>query len=192
VEIILIRHGKSAWRKRGWLTPAQFAQWVAAYAAHGISVADPIPERTLQKIKQANIVITSSLPRALCSVQRLLPACLVEENELFREVDTPIPFLHLHFLRLPVQLWLIFARLCWFLGYARGVESRQQAIIRAEKARDLLIPYAEKYGTVAVVGHGWFHRLVGKELEKSGWKRTVSRRTAHWYACSYTVSSFDC
>lgn len=69
------------------------------------------------------------------------------------------------------------------------MSNRYQAIIRAEKARDLLIQYAEKYGTVAVVGHGWFHRLVGKELEKSGWKRTVSRRTAHWHACSYTVGS---
>ncbi|ANB59973.1 histidine phosphatase family protein [Anoxybacteroides amylolyticum] len=166
MEIILIRHGKSAWQKSGWINPAQFAQWIAAYDAHGISVDDPIPELTVQKMKQANVVITSPLPRALHSVQRLLPACLVEENELFREVDTPIAFLHLHFLRLPVQLWLIFARLCWFLGYVRGVESYAQAVTRAQKACDLLMEYSEKYGTVAVVGHGWFHRFVGKQLEK--------------------------
>ncbi|MBB5323120.1 broad specificity phosphatase PhoE [Anoxybacillus tepidamans] len=188
MEIILIRHGKSEWQENGWISRAELAGWIAAYDAHGICAHDLISSSTLQKIKRANVLITSPLPRAIHSTKRLLPSCPVEQSELFREVDTPVPFACLRFFRLPVHLWLVLARLCWFFGYARGVESYLQAVIRAEKACDLLIEYARKYGTVTVVGHGWFHRFVGKQLEKKGWKRTSAKRAAHWHACSYTLN----
>lgn len=97
MEIILIRHGKSEWQENGWISPAELAGWIAAYDAHGICAHDLIPSLTLQKIKRANVLITSPLPRAIHSTKRLLPSCPVEQSELFREVDTPVPFACLRF-----------------------------------------------------------------------------------------------
>ncbi|WP_232223906.1 histidine phosphatase family protein [Anoxybacteroides tepidamans] len=149
---------------------------------------DPIPTVTTQKAQSANVLITSTLRRAIHSVELLAPAGIVETSELFREVDMPVPLAGARFVRLPQGLWLVLARLCWLCGYSKGVESYAEAVARAEKASLVLIEYAQAYGKVAVVGHGWFHRLVGKQLEKKGWTCTTKQSSAHWHACSYTFA----
>ncbi|MBA2875192.1 histidine phosphatase family protein [Thermaerobacillus caldiproteolyticus] len=187
MEITLIRHGKSEWQEQRWMRPAEFAEWVKAYDEHGICEDDKIPLLTLQKAKNANMVITSILRRAVHSAERLRPSCPVETSELFREVEMPIPFAHVNLIRLPTNIWLIFSRLCWLCGYNGNVESYWQAKQRAEKAAIVLCRYAKTYGNVVVIGHGWFHRLVGKQLRKQGWKRTTAESAKHWHAVSYTL-----
>jgi broad specificity phosphatase PhoE len=186
MEITLIRHGKSQWQEHRWMRPTEFAKWVENYDAHRICENDEIPLATLEKVKNANVVITSTLPRAIHSTERLRPSCVIETNELFREVATPIPFSNIPFIALPTHTWLIFARICWLCGYACDVESYSHAKERAKKAADVLMEYARTYGTVAVVGHGWFNRLVGKQLQKKGWQRSTGESAKHWNAISYT------
>ncbi|MGP3608415.1 histidine phosphatase family protein [Anoxybacteroides rupiense] len=186
MEITLIRHGKSVWQeKKRWINSAQFSQWIAAYDAAGICQDHLPPSETLKKARKASVFITSALPRAVQSAEHLSPLCAVEKNELFREAELPVPFSSIRFLRLPVSLWLVLARICWFCGYSPGVESYSQAVVRAERASQLLVEYAKLHETVVVVGHSWFHKLVGRQLIKKGWKCCTSKSTSYWHACTY-------
>ncbi|AEH47582.1 phosphoglycerate kinase [Parageobacillus thermoglucosidasius] len=184
--ITLIRHGRSKWQMRGWMTGCEFAEWVKAYDAHGILEEDKIPEASLETVKKAALVISSPLPRAVQSVERLQPFCHVAIAEWMREVDTPIPFANVRWFCLPVSVWLVFSRICWLCGYSLDVESYREAKRRAEFAADMLCEYAERYGHIVAVGHGWFHRLVSAALKKKGWKRTASPSAKHWHAVLYT------
>ncbi|GLH62211.1 hypothetical protein [Parageobacillus sp. G301] len=79
MNITLIRHGKSKWQTRGWMTSREFAEWVRAYDEHGIcEEEDKIPAATLEAMKKAELIISSPLPRALQSVKALRPSCHVE------------------------------------------------------------------------------------------------------------------
>jgi broad specificity phosphatase PhoE len=186
MNITLIRHGKSKWQTRGWMTGREFAEWVREYDKNGILDEDPIPVATLEMIKKASFVISSPLPRAVQSVERLRPSCNVEITEWMREVETPIPFAGARWLRLPTAVWLVLSRVCWLCGYSSGVESYKEAKKRAEYAADVLCQYAYRYGHIVVVGHGWFHRLVGTALKSKGWKQAASPSAKHWHAVLYT------
>jgi broad specificity phosphatase PhoE len=187
MNITLIRHGKSKWQTRGWMTSRKFAEWVRAYDEHGICEEDKIPTATLEAMKKAELIISSPLPRALQSVKALRPSCHVEIVEWMREVDIPIPFAGVRWLRLPTAVWLVFSRVCWLYGYSSsGVESYQEAKKRAKYAADVLCQYANRYGSIVVVGHGWFNRFVGAALKKKGWKPTASPSAKHWHAVLYT------
>lgn len=168
------------------MTGCEFAEWVKAYDAHGILEEDKIPAATLETVKKAALVISSPLPRAVQSVERLQPFCHVAIAEWMREVDTPIPFANVRWFCLPVSVWLVFSRICWLCGYSLDVESYREAKRRAEFAADMLCEYAERYGHIVAVGHGWFHRLVSAALKKKGWKRTASPSAKHWHAVLYT------
>jgi broad specificity phosphatase PhoE len=186
MNITLIRHGKSKWQTRGWMNAKEFAKWVRAYDEHGIMEEDPIPAATLEMIKKASLFISSPLPRAVQSVKVLRPSCNVEIAGWMREVDTPIPFAGVRWLRLPTAVWLVLSRVCWLCGYSSGVESYREAKKRAEYAADMLCEYANRYGHIVVVGHGWFHRFVGTALKKKGWKQTAPSSAKHWHAVLYT------
>jgi broad specificity phosphatase PhoE len=184
MEITLIRHGKSQWQQSGWLSPAEFAEWIKAYDLHGVSEDDGIPQMTFEKVKKANYLVVSPLPRAVHSANVLKLSCPFEVNHLFREVEMPVPFINLAF-KLPVNVWLIIARILWLCGYARNAESYQEAKQRAKLAAGQLCKYAAQHGHVVVVGHGWFNRLLGNELKQRQWTLERDKSFRHWQAVTY-------
>jgi broad specificity phosphatase PhoE len=184
MEITLIRHGKSQWKEGGWFAPAEFAKWIREYDSHGVCEEDVIPQDTFEKVKKAKWLIASSLPRAVHSANLLKPSCPMEINHLFREVETPVPLANLP-LKLPVNAWLILARIFWLCGYAGNVESYREAKQRAKLAADHLCEYALEHGHVAVIGHGWFNRFLGGELMRRKWKVERNVSFQHWQAITY-------
>lgn len=76
-------------------------------------------------------------------------------------------------------------RIAWFLGAKHGCESYREAKERAIAAADFLIKEARENGSVCLVGHGVFNRLIAKELEKRQWQGTIHH--THWSCSTYIL-----
>ena len=73
-RIVLVRHGPSSHTERpGWIDAVGVQRWRDAYDAAGI-LADSAPPRWLvETAAQAGCVLSSDLPRAVASAERLAP-----------------------------------------------------------------------------------------------------------------------
>ena len=66
-------------------------------------------------------------------------------------------------------------------------ESLAEAKQRARNASERLpVKYAEEHGSVVLVGHGFFNRLIAIELKKMGWKGKRKATAKHWHCTSYS------
>jgi broad specificity phosphatase PhoE len=188
MEITLVRHGKSLWVENKPITCLEFKNWVKNYDGIGVFEEKSYPPETLKKINSANIFITSDLKRAIESAKYINPSLPLISDPLFRETELPIPVTKFGGLKLNPNIWVVILRCMWFSGYSIGCESLTEAKRRAEKASTFLIKFAKEHNHVVLVGHGFFNRLIGKELKKMGWDGKKKTSTKHWNSTSY---SFD-
>lgn len=186
MEIVLVRHGKSLWMENKPIMCQEFKNWVEKYDEHGVVEEKAYPEETLQKARAAKMVFTSDLKRAVASAKLLTPNTALVSHSLFRETELPIPSLELGGLKLRANIWAVVLRCLWFGGYSKGCESLGDAGKRAEKAAARLVEYAKEYHTVVLVGHGFFNRLIGKELLKMGWTSKGRTSSKHWASTPYS------
>lgn len=182
LEILLIRHGLPTSAREGAMTGAAFRHWLHRYDADGIEGAPP--EELLQRLAGIPL-LSSNLPRAMESAALLRPGALVEPDPLFREPELPLPRRFPPLLRLGPHLWAALLRAVWLLGYAPGVPARTAVQRRAREAATALAQVAAEAGAVAVVGHGLFHVLIGRELRAMGWQGPRLSRLRHWGAVIY-------
>lgn len=187
MEISLIRHGKSQFVHKGRVTFKEFEEWVENYNFHGISEEPACPSETLQKVSAANIVITSDLKRSIESAKLLNPKAEMLKDPLFRETELPASSMKLFNIRLRPALWAILLRILWFSGYSNKCESLKEARQRAKKAAQQLIDHSAESRSVALVGHGFFNKLVAKELQRKGWKGERKPGAKHWNCASYVL-----
>lgn len=178
MEISLIRHGRSQLIENDKVNSSEFKQWVEKYDSNGVFEESIYPSVTIDKIKNAKIIVTSDLERAIHSAKLLKPEEQLISDVLFRETELPIG--RMKDVKLKPSTWTVLLRLLWFFGYSNGCESFHNAKIRAIKASIQLMDYAEEYKTVVLVGHGFFNRLVAKELQKKGWEGKRKTGAKHW------------
>ncbi|WP_066307007.1 histidine phosphatase family protein [Bacillus sp. FJAT-29814] len=183
MEITLIRHGQSLWTENKSMTSHEFKKWVEQYDSKGVSEETSYPQETLEKIKAAAIVITSDLKRSLESAEYLKPNVTVISNSLFRE--TEMPFAQIGGLRLHASMWAVILRCLWFMGYSNGCESVKEAKRRAEAAAKFLVERAEEHQSVVLVGHGFFNRMIARELKKYGWIGNRKMSAKHWDSTTF-------
>ena len=81
--------------------------------------------------------------------------------------------------RLPARTWGVFARCSWWMGLARGKESRPQAERRAEQAADILVEAAQ-HGPVVLFAHGWFNRMLRPALKRRGYACVRDGGDVYW------------
>jgi broad specificity phosphatase PhoE len=186
MEITLVRHGKSLWVENKPITCQEFKNWVENYDDCGVFEEKYYPSKTLKKVWSANIVITSDLKRAVESAKFLYPNSPAISDPLFRETELPIPLSRLAGLKLHASSWGVILRCLWFSGYSSGCESLKDTKIRAEEASKFLVNCAKEHHHVVLVGHGFFNRLIGKELKRMGWNRKKKSSSRHWYSTTYT------
>jgi len=123
------------------------------------------------------------LKRSVESAQWLAQTRMVEIDPDLREAGLPesinIP------LPLPPGAWVVIARVAWWLNLCRAEESIAQTRVRASRATDRLAALAQLHGTVLVVGHGMFNRLIGADLLRCGWNgpRILPRR--YWTTATF-------
>jgi broad specificity phosphatase PhoE len=188
MEITLIRHGKSLWTENKPIAGHEFKKWVEQYDSQGVYEETTFPQGTLEKIRTANIVITSDLKRSMESAKFLKPNVTVISNPLFRETGMPVAKIGV---KLNANTWAVLLRCLWFVGYSNGCESVSQAKRRAEAAARFLVKTAKEHQSVVLVGHGFFNRMIAKELLKVGWTGTRKTSAKHWGSTTYRFEQED-
>ena len=184
MEIVLVRHGKPEPIATALITGHQIGDFVRQYNATGISSALPPPEATCALAASARCVISSDLKRSIESAQWLAQTRTVEIDPDLREavlpesINIPIP--------LPPGAWVVIARVAWWLNLCRAEESLAETRVRAARATDKLAALAQLHGTVVVVGHGMFNRLIAADLLRRGWTGPAILPQAYWTAATFT------
>ncbi|MDV2684041.1 histidine phosphatase family protein [Alkalihalophilus lindianensis] len=187
MEISLIRHGKSQLTENDKITFADFKKWVEKYDLNGVFEESAYPEVTIEKVATAKVVVTSHLKRSIVSANLLNPNTKTISDPLFRETELPAKPTILFNVKLKPNNWAVFLRLLWFSGYSNKCESLSQAKLRAKKASQQLIGYANEHKSIVLIGHGFFNMLIAKELKKMGWKGKRNAGAKHWNCTTYSL-----
>ncbi len=176
--IVLARHGKPALSRNVYLNWRDFRAWWQRYDEGGLAQDQKIKPKTAQLAKQADIVLSSTLRRAVETVE--LAAGRAPDRELAELIEAALPPPHLGPLKFKPKVWGTLARIVWFFGYCDGMEGVDEARIRAKRAAKILQEDAADGKLVFAAAHGWFNRMVGTQLCRQGWKRTENQGDLHW------------
>ena len=176
-EILLIRHARPRFDTRARVRTSDMRDFLAAYESAGIDHrhTDPRTRKTKTYCSDAKggecRILTSNSRRSIESARLFFPH--IEEttgDPLYREAELParIP---VPGLSLPYSVAVAIARSLWMLGLHQQVESYAMARARARRAAERLADSATEGGRVVLVGHGFFNRLIGRQLKRAGWTR---------------------
>lgn len=176
--IVLSRHGKPALSRRVLLTSAQFRQWWQQYDAGGLARDQKAKPKTAHWAKRADIVISSTLRRAVETAH--LASGDMPDKQMEELVEAALPSPPLGPVKLTPRIWGTLARIVWWCGYSSNMESVGQARERAKLAAQLLSEQAEGGKLVFVAAHGWFNRMIGSQLKREGWLCTQDQGDLHW------------
>lgn len=176
-SIALIRHGRPALSRNVRLTAREYRDWWARYDASGLR-AGHAPAAHVGALVEGARVVSSPLPRARESA-RLARGGAEPDRVLAELVEAPLPPPPLGPLRLRPLTWGTISRLLWMAGHSSDGESAREAARRAARAADALEAMAME-APVAVFAHGWFNRMVGRELRRRGWRCARGRGDGYW------------
>lgn len=176
--IIISRHGRPKLdRNEGpKLTWEEYVDWWAAYEIGGLADGQEPPEKLVKLVADAKLVLTSERLRAQQTAAKAAPHMTAIQFDLFNEAPLPPPRWKIRFLP---RTWNFFARTAWMMGHSLGGETNKQAWVRAENATNALHEHA-KVGKVYLAAHGWFNRMLRKELRKKGWRCIHDGGNAYW------------
>jgi broad specificity phosphatase PhoE len=183
MRIVLIRHGQPHIALSPRTGHAGFSDYIDAYEAAGLAPSSLPPEELLDLLKELDQVFSSDRPRSRQSAQRLAPQAELMVDPLFAEAPLASP--KLPFLNMEVPKWAVMSRILWHAGFHPGIENPRQARARAARAADILIARAQKTGLSALVAHGYFNWMIGRQLLKRGLKRTGIHQARYWNTVIY-------
>ena len=124
-------------------------------------------DEVIEHIKTADVVLASSLSRSADSLD-MIGVKATEKNRLFDELD--VPSSHGSLIKLSPKTWLVILRLLMFFGIGKNSKSFTLSKRRAKKEAVYLVELAEENQTVVLMGHGGMNWLLGRELERLGFK----------------------
>jgi broad specificity phosphatase PhoE len=182
-RIILIRHGQPDIPLAPRANHAEFGAYIDAYEEAGLDPASLPPREIADLVRELKEVFTSGRPRAHQSAKKLAPHANLLVDALFAEAPLASPKIPL--LRMTVVKWAVMARLFWHAGHAPGIENYPRARRRAVQAADILTAKVMDGSAVALVAHGYFNAMIGRQLRQRGWRRTGSHRARYWNAVIY-------
>jgi broad specificity phosphatase PhoE len=183
MRIILVRHGKPAISTRLRTSHKGFSAYIDAYEAAGLAPDNVPPEEVQDLVKELGFIYTSGRPRAQDSARALAPDAELIADPLFEEAPLASPRIPL--LRVGVPAWAVMARILWHAGYHPEIENYRRAKQRAKRAADILAGRARAEGVSALVAHGYFNAIIGRELRRRGFRRIGSHRVQYWNAVIY-------
>jgi len=183
MRIVLIRHGQPHIALRPRTGHAGFADYIDQYEASGLSPSSLPPDELRDLVKELTHVFSSDRPRSRQSAERLAPHACLTVDPLFAEAPLASP--RFPFLRMEVPKWAVVSRILWHAGFHPEIENPRQARERAIKAADILIARAKDGGISALVAHGYFNWMIGRQLLKRGFRRTGTHQARYWNAVVY-------
>ncbi len=176
--IILARHGEPDLSKNVRLNWRGYKYWWRLYDEAGLKPDQKAPRIIKDLAAQADVVMSSTLPRAIETAERAVGGT-VDKLEASL-VEAPLPPPNLGYLRLKPRTWGVLARVSWCLGFSGEGESQKQARLRAQKAAKILSDEAQGGKMLFVAGHGWFNRMIRPALLKRGFKCVEDHGDLHW------------
>lgn len=180
-SITLARHGRPSLTRYIDLDWEGYEAWWRAYDESGLAPGQGPSPRLLQAAAEAARVISSPLRRARETAAAAAPGREVTADDLFTEAPLPPPR-YPRFVKMNPSAWGWgwHARVFWWLGFSRGLETREQAKERAAFAVDKLIRLAESGENILLCGHGWFNRMMRPELVRRGWRCVRDGGDGYW------------
>jgi len=185
MRIILVRHGRPAISTEQRTTHRGFRDYIDAYEAAGLDPGSVPPEELQDLVKELTAVFTSDRPRSQDSARALAPKAELIADPLF--VEAPLASPRIPILRMGVPSWAVMARILWHAGYHPEIENYRRAKHRAVKAADILMARAREEGIAALVAHGYFNAIIGRELTRRGFRKSGSHRAHYWNAVIYEL-----
>jgi broad specificity phosphatase PhoE len=176
--IILARHGEPDLSRRVRLNWRGYKYWWRLYDEAGLKPGEEAPNIIKELARQADIVMSSSLPRAIETAKKAKGGKPDFTEPLLVEAGLPPP--NLGYIRLKPRMWGILSRIIWVCGFSGEVESQRDAKLRAEKAVDVLSDHADGGKMVFVAAHGWFNRMLRPVLKRRGFKCVEDHGDLHW------------
>jgi len=176
--IIIARHGKPALSRKVKLNWLEYREWWKDYDVGGLSLEQKIPKNLKNWTEKADVVIASSLPRAIESAQLASgrkPDFIYEEL-----IEAALPSPNLGPIKIRPKSWGTWSRIAWYFGWSDGMETHHAARIRANSMSDILADHAKGGKVVYVSAHGWFNRMLKGSLKKRGWRCTSQNGDLHW------------
>ncbi len=189
MRIILIRHGQPHIALSPRTSHREFRDYIDAYEAAGLAPSNLPPGELQDLLKELTSVFTSGKPRAHQSAARIAPHAELIADPLF--VEAPLASPPLPLLRLEVPAWAVMSRILWHAGFTPGIENYRRARHRAAQAADILVGRARDTGTAALVAHGYFNWMIGRQLRRRGFTRQGSHQARYWNTVIYEKDSHD-
>ena len=186
LRIILVRHGRPAITTGSRTSHHGFRDYIDAYEAAGLDPESAPPEELQDLVKELSAIHTSGSPRSQDSARKLAPHAELIADALF--VEAPLASPRIPLLKLGVPAWAVMSRILWHAGYHPEIENYRRAKQRAKRAADILAAGAREDGTTALVAHGYFNAMIGRELARRGFKKTGSHRVRFWNAVVYELT----
>ncbi|MEJ8757323.1 phosphoglycerate mutase family protein [Pontibacter sp. H259] len=176
-RIFLIRHAKPLVAGSGLFNVAGARKYISDYDAAQVEefilTHEAIPYKQIKKVHCSTLIRSQLTAQAIFGTDTTL---VIDKN--FREFERKI--FSLPYLQLPIELWLLAARILWFLGFnSRGIETFKEARARARKAAKQLIDEANQETIAVLVAHGLLNFFIRRELKKLGWKQTIKEGSGY-------------
>lgn len=182
-RIILIRHGQPHIELSPRTSHAGFSTYIDAYEEAGLHPESAAPNELRDLVKELSEIFTSERPRASQSAALLAPHAELVIDPLF--VEAPLAAPKIPLLKMTVQKWAVVSRILWHAGFHPGIENYARSAKRARDAANILMTRARKDGAAALVAHGYFNFLIGRELKRRAWRATGAHRAKYWNAVIY-------
>jgi broad specificity phosphatase PhoE len=183
MRVILIRHGRPNIATAPRTSHSEFRSYIDAYEEAGLDPTSMPPEELQDLLGQIDAVFTSERRRSVDSARALAPHAELIADPLFAEAplaSPPIPLL-----KMKVPKWAVVARILWHAGYHPEIENYRRAKHRAVQAADILVKRARADGAAALVAHGYFNYIIGRELRRRGFRKSGSHRAQFWNSVVY-------
>lgn len=183
MRIILIRHGRPAIDIAPRTSHGEFRTYIDDYEAAGLDPTSAPPGELQGLVKELEVVFTSGRPRSTESAKALAPNAELIADPLF--VEAPLASPRIPLLRMKVPTWAVMARILWHAGYHPEIEDYRRAKARAAEAADILMRRAHEDGQAALVAHGYFNLMIGRELRRRGFTKSGAHRVQYWNTVIY-------
>lgn len=178
--IIVSRHGKPALdRTKGPRLDWQaYVDWWAAYEAGGLEAGQDAPAALKELVADADILFTSGRRRARETMASAAAGREAEALDIFNEAPLPPP--RLRRARFLPKTWNVLARIAWLFGHQLGEDENVNASRARAKDAASALHIAATEGKVFLAAHGWFNRMIRKELIQLGWRCTYNGGDQYW------------
>ena len=184
MRIILIRHGRPNIPVSPRTSHREFRTYIDAYEEAGLDPESMPPEELQDLLREIDAIFTSERRRSKDSARALAPHAELIADPLIAEAPLASPPIPLRKMRR--AKWAVVARILWHAGYHPEIENYRRAKHRASQAADILVARANRDGAAALVAHGYFNLIIGRELRQRGFAKSGSHRARFWNSVIYT------